>query len=188
MRIYRFIKATSEYREITAKAAALFCAAVIFSSISIYSLLSVYANDWLYITDETRIRVIAENDEFSEVKLRECISVLNIRFPDIVYAQMKLETGNFRSKVFRENNNLFGMKVAKSRPTTNKGKQHGHAIYHTWRESVIDYAIYSAKYLSDIKTESEYLAYLKKNYSEDPNYIKKIIEIAGKKIEQKTIK
>jgi hypothetical protein len=180
MRIYRLIKGQAEYKDITAKAITAFCACVMISSLSIYAFLSFRANDWLYISDETRIKIIAENDEFCEEKLKECLAVTNIKFPEIVYAQMKLETGNFKSKVFRENNNLFGMKVAKSRPTTNKGKKNGHAVYHTWRESVIDYAIYSAKYLSDLKTEEEYLAYLKKNYSEDPNYIKKVMCIVKK--------
>lgn len=38
-----------------------------------------------------------------------------------ILAQSKLETANFTSKVFRENNNMFGMKLPRIRPTTATG-------------------------------------------------------------------
>jgi uncharacterized FlgJ-related protein len=55
--------------------------------------------------------------EFSEDLLKEYILELNLRFPEVVLAQAKLESGNFTSRAFREQNNLFGMHVARSRPT-----------------------------------------------------------------------
>jgi hypothetical protein len=47
-------------------------------------------------------------------------------------------------------------------------------------ESVVDYAFYQAQYLSDIKTEAEYLQYLKANYAEDPNYMAQLQVIIDK--------
>jgi len=137
-------------------------------------------NSIKYITEETRMLVINQENEFSEVKLKEYIIGLNIKFPHIVFAQAKLESGYFKSTIFRENNNLFGMRVASRRPTTNKGENRGHAVFDTWRESVLDYAFYQARFLGDIKTEGEYIQYLKANYAEDPGYVDKVIKLSKK--------
>ena len=131
-----------------------------------------------YVTEETRMLVIQQENEFSEEKLREYIIGLNIKFPHIVFAQAKLESGYFKSNIFKENNNLFGMKIATRRPTTNKGENRGHAAFDSWKESVVDYAFYQARYLGDIRTETEYIQYLKANYAEDPGYIEKVIKLS----------
>ena len=141
-------------------------------------------NDIRYISSETKSIIIKESskeNEFSPKKLRAYILELNIKFPHIVYAQARLETGNFKSEIFKTNHNLFGMKVATLRPTTNKGEENGHAYYESWRESVVDYAFYQAQYLSDIKTEAEYLEYLKANYAEAPNYMTQLQIIIAEK-------
>ena len=88
-----------------------------------------------------------------------------------------LETGNYTSKVFKEGNNLFGMREAKQRITTAKGTENNHAYYHTWYESVLDYSFYQCRYLSNIITEEQYYDYLNQSYAEDPNYIKQIKNI-----------
>ncbi len=140
------------------------------------------ANDLKMITEETRTIIIKEHQSelvFSEAKLREYILELNLKFPHIVYAQAKLESGNFNSIIFKKNCNLFGMKVARRRPTTNKGEVNGHAFYDTWQESVVDYAFWQAKYMSELKTEKEYLEGLGAVYAEDPLYIKKLTRIIG---------
>ena len=137
-------------------------------------------NSIKYITEETRMLVINQENEFSEEKLKEYIIGLNIKFPHIVFAQAKLESGYFKSTIFRENNNLFGMKIATRRPTTNKGENRGHAAFDNWKESVVDYAFYQARYLGDIKTEREYIQYLKANYAEDPGYVDKVIKLSKK--------
>jgi hypothetical protein len=133
-----------------------------------------------YVTEETRMLVIQQENAFSEEKLREYIIGLNVKFPHIVFAQAKLESGYFKSTIFRENNNLFGMKIATRRPTTNKGENRGHAAFDSWKESVVDYAFYQARYLGDIRTEAEYIQYLKANYAEDPKYIEKVIKLSRK--------
>lgn len=126
------------------------------------------------LTEEAKVVVLQEHNEFSEEKLDEYLKELNIKFPNIVKAQSQLETGYFSSEVFKVNHNLFGMKVAKIRPTTALGENLGHAYYHNWRNSVLDYAFYQAAYLRDLKTEEDYYAYLSANYAEDPNYIIKL--------------
>ena len=49
-------------------------------------------NSIKYITEETRLLVLNQENEFSEEKLKEYIIGLNIRFPHIVFAQAKLES------------------------------------------------------------------------------------------------
>lgn len=115
--------------------------------------------------------------EFSTEKMVYLMKELNIKYPHIVYAQSLIETGHFDSKIFKENNNLFGMKQARTRVTTAQGTQYNHAYYDNWRESVYDYAFYQCRYLSGLKNEEEYLAYLGRSYAEDPNYLKKIRQL-----------
>lgn len=117
---------------------------------------------------------INSKNDFSQDKLVEMLKDLNVRFPHIVLAQARLESGGYRSRIFKENNNLFGMKQATVRVNTALGTQHNHAYYDTWRESVYDYAFYQTRYLSGAKTEGEYLYVLGQSYAEDPDYVTKL--------------
>jgi len=127
------------------------------------------------------VTVVTEQaDTFTQEKLVSYLADLNIRFPQIVYAQAVLETGEFQSEIFKSNNNLFGMKEAMIRPTTNCGTDRGHALYTTWQASVLDYALYQAAFLSHIHTEDEYYRYLSQFYAEDPMYVSKVKDIVQK--------
>lgn len=119
-----------------------------------------------------------QDTTFSEVALVHYLEELNIKYPDIVYAQTKLESGNFNSPLFKLNNNLFGMTTIGNRPTTCKGSKYGFAYFNTWKDSVLDYLIYQCLYLND-KTYEEYLQYLDSVYAEDEEYINKIKNIAA---------
>ena len=90
---------------------------------------------------------INKDTAFSILNLREYILQLNIKNPKVVLAQAIIESGHFKSKLFKENNNLFGMRHAKQRHCISKGSKNGYAIYNNWRESVIDYAFYQKTYL-----------------------------------------
>lgn len=114
--------------------------------------------------------VIDTSEVFSEEQLINYMKDLNIAFPHIVLAQSKLETGHFKSKIFNENNNLFGMKEARVRCHTAVCTQNGHACYDDWKQSVIDYALYQSRYMSDCKNERQYYKKLDKSYAEAKNY------------------
>jgi uncharacterized FlgJ-related protein len=138
------------------------------------------SNDVKNLSQEEKLIVIREYNEFSEVKLIAKIAELNFRFPHIILAQAKLESGHFKSTIFLENNNMFGMKEAKLRSNLAKGTNRNHAYYTTWQESVIDYALYYSTYLHDIRTEGEYFEYLKQNYAEDKTYVQRLKQIIKK--------
>lgn len=130
-------------------------------------------------TEEISKIIIKNEVEFSEAALKDLLLELNIRFPHIVLAQAKLESGHFKSHIFLENNNMFGMKEAKRRPTTNKGTQNGHAYFENWKDCVIDYAFYQAAYLNDLRTEEQYYQYLAASYAEDASYVVKVRQMAN---------
>ena len=129
------------------------------------------------LSQEEKLIVIRENNQFNESKLIQKIKELNFKFPHIVLAQSYQETGRFTSIIFKHNNNLFGMKEAKQRSTLSSGTLNNHAYYNTWSDSVVDYALFYSTYLYSIKTEDEYYDYLKQNYAEDPDYVKRLKEI-----------
>lgn len=136
----------------------------------------IISND-IVINSDGIYAIPHQKDVFTEQKLKQYLIELNVKFPNVVFAQAKLESGNFRSKIFEENNNLFGMKQPSVRTTTATGEQYNHATYNSWRESVLDYALYSCKYTSNIQTEDEYIAYLGSRYAEDSNYVNKLKNI-----------
>jgi uncharacterized FlgJ-related protein len=103
----------------------------------------------------------SENSEFSKKNFYNYLKEINVKFPEIVFAQAMKECG-FKSPLFRNNNNPFGMKEANKRPNIQDGVDNGHASYKTWKHAVIDYALYQSYIgVNKIKTEEEYLQYLK---------------------------
>lgn len=127
-----------------------------------------------------RIQVVYDiNDPFSEQKVLDYLKELHVKYPNIAIAQMKLESANGTSLVFREGNNLFGMKMAEKRPTTALGTRNNHAYYNHWRQSVIDYALWQS-FVSNpenISSEEEWLNYVGRMYAEDNSYRKKLVII-----------
>lgn len=85
-------------------------------------------------------------------------------------AQAIIESGLGRSDLFKSNNNLFGMREAKSRMTTSSGSKNGFAYYKKWQDAVLDIAFFQCAYLNDINTEEKYYLYLSANYAESPAY------------------
>mgnify|MGYP006935498200 CR=1 FL=1 len=181
--IYKFNEKSLKYDKITGRVILIVFAVLLTGCGITTTFLVTKANDIRYITEETKQIIIKQENEFSPGKLKAYILELNIRFPHIVYAQALLESGEFKSHVFKANHNFFGMKEAKQRPTTNKGTENGHAYFNNWKDCVVDYGFFQAAYLNDLRTEKEYFDYLGQNYAEDPNYVSKL-----KKIIEKTAK
>lgn len=106
--------------------------------------------------------------------IKSFIFSLNIAHPDVVYSQAVIESGNFRSKLFLNDNNMFGMKVAERRPTTRRYiTENGYSGYYNWRESIIDYALWQAWSAKGLSRDA-YLILLDNLYAEDELYLTKI--------------
>ena len=115
---------------------------------------------------------------------------IGIKHIDIVLRQAKLETYYFSSPIFRDNHNLFGMRLAKNRKTTAVGESETYAVYTDWRSSVKDY------YLWQIRTpkmldryKDNYYAFLKiRHYSTKDRYYRVLKKVPLTKSEIELIK
>ena len=113
------------------------------------------------------IHTVIDREQSFQDSLLNYIYELRVQHPYIVYAQAIIESGNFSSKIFKENNNLFGMKLAYQRPTTAIRAQYSHAVYKNWK---VFWTCYLAKYLRNL-TEEEYFIKLK-SYAMDEKLCK----------------
>lgn len=128
----------------------------------------------------------------------------NVKYPNIVLAQTLLETGYYQSRIFRMNNNLFGMKVSSRGyhiPVESMIHQRQcgdkvHACYESIVRSVQDYAAWQEIRMADyerkygrIKNNEEYLKFLDNivlgnqsgyRYAEDKNYTFKLRKLMRK--------
>lgn len=108
-------------------------------------------------------------------------------YPDVIIAQMHLESNNFKSDVGKNATNGFGMKkIAESgrhRPTTQipNHNYHGYGMYINWQLSLIDRILWEQWTFSGAKpSRSKYLQKIGDIYAEDPNYISKINKLCSK--------
>jgi uncharacterized FlgJ-related protein len=113
--------------------------------------------------------------DFSLELFQELLSLYDVPYADYILRQAILETGNFTSDIFVENNNLLGMKHPRVRPTTSIGSNRNHAMYHHWTESVEDYLLWLEYYKDKGWSTEDYFKFLKEvGYAEDPLYIYKL--------------
>lgn len=91
----------------------------------------------------------------------------NIREPEYVYAQAKLESGNFTSKVFRTKNNFLGL----------RGKN-GYFSFDYWADCIRCYAGCVERHR---KPDEEFLPFLRRRkYAEDEAYLYKVKNMIDK--------
>lgn len=105
-------------------------------------------------------------DKSPEEGLLEALNYYGVKHPNIVYAQAVLETGNFKSDLCINDNNLFGL--------YNSRKKRYYTFDH-WTESVEAYIDFiQCKY----KPPNDYYQFLKDlPYAEDKEYINKLKRI-----------
>jgi len=169
MYIYTYNKSTLTYNRVNVPVYVMRTAVIALTALSLVSINIMDASEY-----ERILEVRIQGNEFSEERLRAKLKELNVRFADIAVAQAKLETNSFRSKIFLENHNLFGMKEAKTRANLASGTQYGHAYYNNWEESVVDYALWVSAYANRCRTKEQMYSLLDGYYAEDPNYISKL--------------
>lgn len=104
-----------------------------------------------------------------------------IKQQNIVVAQAILETGHFSSKLFKQQNNMFGMKKVSRRVNTQStvDSKSSYATYDNWKYSLLDYGILQYKFANTNTRETYYEWLTKSGYAEDPGYIKKLKNIVN---------
>lgn len=175
MSIYTFNTETLTYNKLPFGIKIIKGAAFVAATCALISINIVDANEY-----ERILHVREAGNQFSEERLSSKLKELNVRFAEVAVAQAKLETHTFRSSIFVENNNLFGMKEAKTRINLAKGSQRGHAYYDSWEDSVLDYAMWCATYAKHCRTNEQFLSLLNGYYAEDPNYVAKLRKIMSR--------
>ncbi len=172
--IYKYCKKSLEFKRIKLVKPA-FVALLVMSALLVGTYFMGRMGQIVKLTSYEREVLLVRSDSatvnFSRDKFADMLKTLNVKFPHIVMAQSIIETGAFKSNIFKTNHNLFGMKEANRRITTAQGTQFNHAYYNSWQESVYDYAFFQCRYLSQIQSEEEYFAYLGANYAEASDYV-----------------
>ena len=179
MKLYRYDSKSLQFKKfpISIQAfKALFTAVLIFLFLG----MSTVEIEKQYITDTENVLLIENQNEFNEEKLILKLKELNLPYPHITLAQAKLESGEFSSRIFKENHNLFGMKEARVRVNLAKGTQYGHAYYNDWEESVLDYAFWYSSYARKCKSEEELFHLLDQQYAEANQYVSSLKRIISK--------
>lgn len=101
--------------------------------------------------------------------------LVRVEHPLIVGAQAVLESANFNSDLFKSNNNMFGMRFARQRPTTAIGVRKGYAYYKCWQDCVVDYALWQGSYARGLNEEQYYQKL--STYAEDEDYVSKLKQV-----------
>jgi len=126
-------------------------------------LLLFLAAFWLLWKNTNRRKNLTmKNDIYKKVYSYLIENGVPVRMSQILVAQAAHETSNFTSRIFIENHNLFGMKLAKIRKTAAIGQRYGHAIFRNIEDSILDIIIYLT--FSDIP----------KNFTDSDSYVEAI--------------
>jgi hypothetical protein len=133
------------------------------------------SEDTLFKARKIEFYYRAYTQDFSEELLKECIYYEKIQHPDVVLAQSKLETNYYTSELFWVANNVFGMRLARTRETAADGIYNYHARYLHWTDSVKDYKLWQDYYISLGYRIDNYFVFLQYiRYATDGTYVTKI--------------
>jgi hypothetical protein len=179
MQIFRYDSKSLQYVKLSVPKIMLTITILIM--VSMLTLVMSFTNEkHIHHNSYEKVMLVDNSHQFTRGKLEEMLGSLNLKFPHIALAQTILETGEYKSKIFKENKNLFGMKQARTRTTLAEGTQYGHAYYKSWSNSVLDYAFWVSTYAHKCKTESQFYQLLDSVYAEDGSYTKKLKSIVSK--------
>jgi flagellum-specific peptidoglycan hydrolase FlgJ len=105
------------------------------------------------------------------------INEIGMKYPDVVFAKAVLESGHFKSKLFLNKNNLFGMKKAVHRTTLGQGNANDYVYFKSIEESIIDYKLYQMQFIDEVDSQNEYIKRICKSYSTNGNYEKLLLSV-----------
>lgn len=96
-------------------------------------------------------------------------------YPDVIMAQYIIESGRGTSRLARTNNNLFGMRCAVRRPSTQLSSSGSWGLYLNWEHSIIDRVLWDHWVFKNRKPDySVYLSKIASIYAEAPEYLDRL--------------
>lgn len=121
----------------------------------------------IVLTQEGALHEIVTSPEKDLIHI---LNILDVKYPEIVYAQAILETGHFTSKVCKEYNNLFGLYDSKN---------NCYYKFNHWIDSCIAYK----NMIQNQYKGGDYYTFLKNlPYATDTLYINKIKNIQNERL------
>ena len=140
-----------------------------------------------------------EADKPNVASVAEELNRINIYCPNVVLAQVRLESGNFTSSLFKRTNNIIGMRYPFKRSTTAAGiyipsmdtvifgtqkelkkyaRTMNYAVYKNWRDCISDYKKWQE---SNFNFNRHYISFLGNVYAKDSLYMDKLRKAASVK-------
>lgn len=113
-------------------------------------------HDTVLVVDSVLDIKLTEKEILKELIKQGCV------LPNVAFAQMKIETGNFKSAICKENRNIAGIKTSKSKYVA--GMNRGHCSYKTYKDCIKDY----------VRIQNRYLKNIDGRYAENPLYVQKL--------------
>jgi len=113
-------------------------------------------HDTVLVADSVLDIKLTEKEILKELIKQGCV------LPNVAFAQMKIETGNFKSAICKENRNIAGIKTSKSKYVA--GMNRNHCSYRTYKDCIKDY----------IRIQNRYLKNIDGRYAENPLYVQKL--------------
>lgn len=101
------------------------------------------------------------------------LKVLGAWYPDIILAQIQIESSYGTSNVAQHSNNVLGMKRTNSRKTTQikNTDYNGYGRYTNWQSCIIDRVMWDYEYFGATKpSRNKYLAKLNQRYGGQGHY------------------
>lgn len=126
-----------------------------------------------FATDKDTVVV----DTCMYTRVYKFIKEVGMKYPDVVFAKAILESGHFKSKMFLNKNNLFGMKRAVHRTTLGQGNPGEYVYFKSIEESIIDYKLYQMQFVHEINSEEMYIKRICQSYSSNDNYQKLLLSV-----------
>lgn len=163
-------------------------------SVLTFCLLFTFDDFSMESNDEIAIPVSSNKEECKAdlVSVTAEIKKSDVFCPDVVLAQVKLESGNFTSSLFKRTNNMIGMRYPFKRSTTAAGiyipskdtviygtqkelkkyaKTMNYAVYKGWKDCIADYKLWQE---SNFNPNRHYISFLGNIYAQDSLYMDKL--------------
>lgn len=123
--------------------------------------------------------IVSKDNTIIQDSLLSYVDKLPFYFPEIIKAQIALESNYGTSNLAKQTNNLFGMKKVYVRTTTQESNDYnGYGIYKNYKLSIIDRLLWDHYLFKEKPSKKEYLKTLALIYAEDEVYIDKLLKIA----------
>lgn len=172
---------------------------LVFAVCMLYSPRNYCSSPLVFKTKKKTETVIVPEKPLTMENMEEEIKALGMVCPEVVLAQVKLESGHLTSALLKKTNNMFGMRYPNRRKTTAIGiyipsldslvigpreemkkyaQYSSYAVYARWQDAVADYKLWQE---NAFRVNEKYIDFLQRNYAEDSTYVERVKILARKR-------